>query len=282
MKIDSFRYFLKFHKYISCSQFTVVSVAAILALCLFSGCRAVPVTGRTQLMLTTSGYENEMGAAAYSEYKDQYPRSDNAEYNTALERCGTAIAKAADQDGFVWEFAVLESDIQNAFCLPGGKVAVYSGLIKVMDNEAELACIVAHEAAHAIARHGGERMSWGYIQKLGALGVALGFNNETLNTIYGTGSELGVMLPFSRSNEYEADFIGMILMARAGYDPQAAIDFWTRFSNGKPSSWPEKITSTHPCDADRIENFRQNMPLAVEEYSKNAAPRGYGITFSHR
>ena len=146
----------------------------------------------------------------------------------------------------------------------------------VMNNEAELACIVAHEAAHAIARHGGERMSWGYLQKLGAIGVALGFNNDTLNQIYGTGTQLGVILPFSRSNEYEADLIGLILMAKAGYNPEAAINFWTRFSQGKTVSWTDSVTSTHPCDADRIRNFHDHLYLAEEEYRNAGFKKGFG------
>ncbi len=245
-----------------------------------TGCRSVPITDRTQLMLTTSSYENALGVSGYSEYKAKYKRSSNSEYNAALNRCGKAIAKAAEQDDFEWEFIVLDTNIQNAFCLPGGKVAVYSGLMDVMNNEAELACIVAHEAAHAIARHGGERMSWGYLQNLGAIGVALGFNNETLNNIYGTGSQLGVMLPFSRSNEYEADLIGLILMAKAGYNPKAAIHFWTRFSRGKTATWVGTVTSTHPCDSDRIQNFHNHMYLADEAYKKARNKKGFGIIFT--
>ena len=245
-----------------------------------TGCRSVPITDRTQLMLTTSGYENELGVTAYAEYKAKYRRSGNAEYNQALARCGRKISQAAEQDDFDWEFTVLDTNIQNAFCLPGGKVAVYSGLMDVMNNEAELACIVAHEAAHAIARHGGERMSWGYLQNLGAIGVALGFNNETLNNIYGTGSQLGVMLPFSRSNEYEADLIGLILMAKAGYNPKAAIHFWTRFSRGKTATWVGTVTSTHPCDSDRIQNFHNHMHLAEDAYKKARNKKEFGIIFT--
>lgn len=246
------------------------------------GCRSVPITERTQLMLTSSNYENELGVTAYTEYKQKYRRSSNTEYNAALARCGKAIQRAAEQDDFDWKFIVLDTNIQNAFCLPGGKVAVYSGLIDVMNNEAELACIVAHEAAHAIARHGGERMSWGQLQKLGAIGIALGFNNDTLNNIYGTGTQLGIMLPFSRDNEYEADLIGLILMAKAGYNPQAAIHFWTRFSRGKTPTWTEKVTSTHPCDVDRIQNFHDNMYLAEEAYKKAKVKRGFGTIFNRK
>ena len=247
---------------------------------IITGCRSVPITDRTQLMLTTSGYENELGVTAYAEYKAKYRRSDNAEYNQALRRCGKAVSRVAEQDDFDWEFIVLDTNIQNAFCLPGGKVAVYSGLMKVMKNEAELAGIVAHEVAHAIARHGGERMSWGYLQKLGAVGVALGFNNDTFDSIYGVGSQLGVMLPFSRSNEYEADLIGLILMAKAGYNPKAAVHFWTRFSKGKKATWIGTVTSTHPCDADRIQHLQNHMHLAEENYRKARNKKGFGIIFT--
>lgn len=260
-----------------CPRFLLFAAVALTLAA--AGCRSVPVTGRTQLMLSTSGSENEMGLEAYNEYKAKYKRSSSTVYNQALERCGKAIAKVSGQDDFQWEFVVLDTDEQNAFCLPGGKVAVYRGLMDIMKNEAELACVVAHEAGHAIARHGGERISWGYIQKLGAIGVALGFNDETFDNIYGTGTELGVMLPFSRSNEYEADFIGLILMAKAGYDPQAAVRFWSRFSNGKTATWAEKLTSTHPCDADRIQNLKDNMAQAEAEYRKAAVKRGSGVTF---
>jgi len=257
----------------------------LLVLLMFSlgfliGCRSVPITDRNQLMLTTASYENTLGNQTYEEYKKKYKRSTNAEYNQALNRVGQSIKQAANQGDFNWQFIVFDSEIQNAFCLPGGKVAVYSGLIDVMKNEAELACVVAHEAAHAIARHGGERMSWAEIQKLGALGVALGFNDETLNNIYGTGSQLGVILPFSRSNEYEADYIGLILMAQAGYNPRAAIDFWTRFSTGKDASLVEQLTSTHPCDADRIKNFYNSISDAEAIYKQSIVKKGYGTIFT--
>ncbi len=245
------------------------------------GCRAVPLTGREQLMLTSESYENDLGREAFKEYLQKLPVSKNTRYNTCTKRAGEALKNAAPPQNYQWEFVVFDSKTQNAFCLPGGKVAVYSGLIDVMDNEAELACVIAHEISHALARHGGERMSWSMLQTLGALGIALGWNNQTLNDIYGTGSQLGIMLPFSRNNEYEADRMGLILMAKAGYDPNAAIQFWTRFSQGKRVSYVEKITSTHPCDAERIRNFQNYMPEAEIEYQNALQKRGLGDKFSH-
>ena len=254
----------------------------VLAGCLCS-CRSVPVTGRSQFLLTTESYENSLGAESYEEYKKEYPRSKNAEYNAALERCGNAIKAVAGMDDFDWEFTVLDSEIQNAFCLPGGKVAVYSGIMDGMDNEAELAFVVGHEIGHAIARHGGERMSRSIIQSVGAVLVSAAFNSETVDAIYGTTTEVGVMLPYSRSNESEADAIGLILMARAGYDPSASYTFWRRFTNNaEGSSKLEAILSTHPCDSDRIRAMEENEPMAREEYNQAKTKYGFGKKFTHK
>lgn len=246
-----------------------------------AGCRSVPLTDRTQLMLTTSDYENNLGVEAYAEYKAKYKRSTNTEYNQALARCGKAIAKASGADDFDWQFTVLETSVQNAFCLPGGKVAVYSGIMKLMRNEAELAFVVAHEVGHAIARHGGERLSWRYLQSLGGILVEVWLNNKTASEVYGVGTNLGAMLPFSRSNEAEADTIGLILMAKAGYNPHAAVHFWTRFSSNSSADMLGNLLRTHPCDADRIASMNNNMPLAEQEYKMARNKQGFGMTFSH-
>lgn len=258
----------------------------VLMTCGLCGCRSVPVTGRSQFLLTTESYENSLGAESYEEYKQEYPKSSNAEYNAALERCGNAIKAVANDLGgeeFEWEFTVLDSEIQNAFCLPGGKVAVYTGLMDYMDNEAELAFVVGHEIGHAIARHGGERMSRSILQSVGAVLVSAVFNSEVIDAIYGTGTEIGIMLPYSRSNESEADAIGLILMARAGYDPSASYTFWKRFTNNaEGSSAIEAILSTHPCDSDRIAAMEAGEPAAREEYDNAKTKYGFGKTFTHK
>lgn len=243
-------------------------------------CHSVPITERTQLMLTTSNYENSLGVTAYSEYKQKYKRSENSEYNAALARCGRAIQKAAEQNDFEWEFIVFETPIQNAFCLPGGKVAVYSGIMDLMNNEAELAFVVGHEVAHAIARHGGERMSWSQLRSLGGILLSSILQNETLDGIYGIGTQLGIMLPFSRSNESEADMIGLILMAKAGYNPKASVQFWKRFSRNSQAGLLGNLMSTHPCDADRIQAMENKLFIAEEEYGKAKNKKGFGATFS--
>jgi predicted Zn-dependent protease len=251
--------------------------------CWLCSCRSVPITGRSQFLLTTESYENELGVDAYAEYKQEYPTSKNKEYTQALDRCGNAIKAVAGQDDFEWEFTVLESETKNAFCLPGGKVAVYSGIMDDMNNEAELAFVVAHEIGHAIARHGGERMTRSILQSVGAVLVSSIFDNEYIDAAYGTGTELGVMLPYSRSNESEADAIGLILMARAGYDPSASYTFWKRFTNnGEGSSRLETILSTHPCDSDRIAAMVENEPAARAEYEKAKTKYGFGTKFTHK
>ena len=260
-------------------RFLIHSLFLLVAIIGFTGCRSVPITGRKQLMLTTSGYENELGVTSYAEYKEKFPRSTNETYNRALDNCGRAIAEASGQTDFDWQFTVLQTDTQNAFCLPGGKVAVYSGIMDVMQNEAELAFVVAHEVGHAIARHGGERMSWGYLQSFGGILVALGFQSDLASSAYSISTQVGVMLPFSRSNESEADLIGLILMSRAGYNPQAAVQFWSRFSQDSKSSMLGNLMSTHPCDAKRIEAMKQNMAMAEAEYQKAQNKKGFGTVF---
>ena len=244
-----------------------------------TACRTVPVSSRKQLLLSSENHENELGATAYAEYKKEYPRSTNKTYTESLNRVGEAIRKVAQKDDYQWEFVVLESKDANAFCLPGGKVAVYSGIFQFTANEAELATVVAHEIAHALARHGGERMSWAQLQQLGTLGLRSAGAGATWETIYGLGSEFGVMLPFSRKHENEADSIGLILLARAGFQPAAAISFWKKFGAGKSPSIIEKWASTHPGGEERVANLQQLLPQALQEYEKAPQKIGLGKSF---
>ena len=248
---------------------------SLAAIAVATGCRTVPMTGRSQLMLSTAASENELGASAYKEYKLQTRPTGDKNQQALLERVGDSIKNASGVTDFEWEFNVLESDTVNAFCLPGGKVAVYTGMMRQFSNEAELACVVAHEVGHAIARHGGERTSWSYLQAIGTLGVSK-YGNETAQTIYGIGSEYGIMLPYSRKHENEADLIGLYLMAKAGYDPKAAVDFWKKFNTGNSSKLDE-LLSTHPCDATRIANLSEHLAEAETLYSQCAEKRGLGV-----
>lgn len=243
-----------------------------------SSCRTVPVTGRSQFILTSVEQEKALGLSAFKEYKTKFSKSTNAAYNAAMNSCAPAIIKATEYTEYDWEYTVFNSKTQNAFCLPGGKIAVYSGLMDLMNNEAELAFVVAHEVAHALARHGGEQSSWEQLQSLGSAIVSSQTGSAESATAFQKASELGVMLPFSRKHEYEADRIGMVLMAKAGYKPSAAIEFWSRFTKDSNDSIINGWMSTHPRDVDRIQAMRANLPEAEAAYAAAPRKRGYGMS----
>lgn len=264
--------------YLIMNRIKNVNVCFMLSIALMAldGCRTVPVTGRSQFMFSSDANEQALGLQAFREYKAKYKRSSNATYNAALSRCGRNITAVVPNEGYAWEFIVFDSKEQNAFCLPGGKIAMYSGIMDLMRNEAELAFVVSHEIAHAIARHYGERQSWSNALKWG--GAILAASTDTSSAVYSGVSQYGVLLPFSRSNEYEADKIGMILMAKAGYNPEAAIEFWSRFTEGSNEGALSGLMSTHPRDTDRIEAMRKVLPSARAEYLRSTAKRGYGAS----
>lgn len=256
-----------------------VAAAICAALCA-AGCRTVPITERTQLMLSSDSSERALGAEGYAQYLEKCKVTSVASQQALLQRVGNAIKDAAGEYGadFDWEFNVLESKTVNAFCYPGGKVAVLTGIMPKFANEAEMAAVVGHEVAHAIARHGGERMSWGYLQAIGTLGISL-FGNGMAETIYGIGTEYGVMLPYSRSNESEADLIGLYLMAKAGYNPRAAVTFWERF--GRDTSIIEEFMSTHPGGGTRISDILEHMPEAERLYGECPDKKGLGVKLAN-
>ena len=260
---------------IDMKKWAMMTGAAVLVA--VAGCRTVPITERSQFMLSTDGSEREMGATGYSEYMDKYKVTSNASQQELLQRVGNAIREAAGEYAadFDWEFNVLESSTVNAFCYPGGKVAVLTGIMPKFANEAEMAAVVGHEVAHAIARHSGERISWGYLQTIGTLGFAY-WGGSASQTIYGIASEYGVMLPYSRSHESEADVIGLYLMAKAGYSPKAAMEFWQRFG-GSTSGIIGELMSTHPCDESRVANLNDHMAEAMELYRQSPNKKGYGV-----
>ena len=238
-----------------------------------TGCSSVPYTGRTQLNFYSEESDIRLGEEAWRETLAQEKRSTDTRYNNALQRVGANLARAAERDDYKWEFAVFESSQINAFALPGGKVAVYSALFSLTKNDAELATVVAHEVGHAIARHGVERMSQGTVRSIGGVAVECIFGSEW-NAVYDGGSQLALMLPYSRTQEYEADELGLILMAKAGYDPANAITFWTKFAEMNRTSALEEFLSTHPDGGKRLEQLRELLPRANEYY--RAAPKKLG------
>jgi len=253
-----------------------------------SGCTRAPVTGREQFILPnyTEEKERELGIEAYRDVLRSYPLSTDTEVNAMIRRVGERIAKAADKPSFDWEFAVIKDDkIVNAFCLPGGKVAFFTGILKHTQNEAGVATVMGHEVTHALYRHGVERISRGLIEQIvqfGALaGAATGAVNPSVLQGVLSAYGVGVALPFNRTQETEADYIGLKLMAQAGYDPREAVAFWERMS-GCPKEYIGKLCfragsavpeffSTHPSEETRIKNLERWAPQMMQHYTPSEA-----------
>ncbi len=246
----------------------VVRIVFALAL---SGCVTNPDTGGTAFIITSRAEENSLGSQAYGEMLAKERLSSNARWNQILQRVGQRVAAAANQPDFQWEFRLIESRDKNAFCLPGGKVAFYTGIFPTALNEAGLAAVMGHEIAHATARHGGQRMTIAFGTGLAfeglsqVLGGGRSSQKAMLLAALGLGAQVGVALPFSRGHETEADQIGLIYMARAGYDPSEAPRFWGRMSGG---AMP-KFLSTHPPSEERKAALEAQLPDALREYGRS-------------
>ncbi len=261
---------------------TLTGAAGVVALSVLEGCRRVPITERRQLVLVPERQEIEMGQQLYAELLQQYGLSDNEQATAVIRRVGQRIAAVTGRPDYRWEFHLLRSDVPNAFCLPGGKVAFFEGILPVCQNEAGVAVVMSHEVAHALARHGAERMSQGALVRLVGQVVQLAMREEqplereSVELAYGVVSKYGVLLPYSRKHEAEADAIGLRLMARAGYDPSEAVRFWQRFAdyNGQPQV-PE-FFSTHPSDQRRAERLRELLPQAQRLYAQTTPKYGLG------
>lgn len=246
----------------------------LLAVALAS-CTTVPETGRRQLNLLSPGEEMQLGLTSFDKMKKETPISKDPAANALVQKVGKRIAAVAPLPNAQWEFVVFESKEANAFCLPGGKVGVYTGLLPITKDEAGLATVIGHEVGHAVARHGGERMSQELLRQTGASVLAAGLSSAdpraqaALTTVYGLGTQLGIMLPYSRAHESEADHLGLIYMARAGYDPEAAVGFWQRFveyTRQAGSGGTPLIFRTHPADEQRIKQIKDWLPRAKQEY----------------
>jgi predicted Zn-dependent protease len=246
------------------------------------GCRTTPITGRKQLLLIPEQQEISMGLAAFAETKTNEPLSTNPQYLALVTRVGQRIAQAADRPDYQWEFRVVASAEQNAYCLPGGKVTVHEGILPVCANEAGLAVVMSHEVAHALARHGGERMSHSMAVE-GVKHAVDYFTKETeqrqrelILQAYGVGTKYGVVLPYSRKHETEADHMGLTLLAKAGYDPTEAPRFWQRFGKATQGADPPEFLSTHPSDEHRAQNLAQLLPEAQSLYAQATEKHGLG------
>ncbi|MBR5275467.1 MAG: M48 family metallopeptidase [Bacteroidales bacterium] len=245
---------------------------------LFSGCGAVPLTGRRQVLLVSDQEIFQAGLVQYNEYLAGATLSSDKTSTSIMKNVGTKLAAATESylrangyeseiSNFAWEFNLVKDTQVNAFCMPGGKIVVYEGLLTVAKTEAELAVVLGHEIAHAVAKHSNERMSqqilaeYGMAILSGALSKKSAAVQETATTVFGLGAQLGMMLPYSRKHEYEADYMGIVFMEIAGYDSAAAVEFWQKMASLGGSSVPEFL-STHPSDAKRIANLQKNMEQA--------------------
>ena len=258
-------------------------VPALTLAVLFASCSSVPLTGRRQLNLIPSSTMLSMSATEYGDFlKSNKISSDkiNTDMVTAVgHRVQSAVEKYMAQNnlsdrlnGYKWEFNLVESDQVNAWCMPGGKVVVYTGILPVTKDENGLAVVLGHEIAHAIAEHGGERMTQGLLAQLGgvALSEALKQKPEQTKalwmTAFGVGVQYGALLPFSRTQESEADHLGLIFMSMAGYDPNNALAFWTRMAQQSAGKAPPEFLSTHPSDQTRISQIKDELPEAMKYY----------------
>lgn len=237
---------------------------------LLVACQTVPVTGRHQMILLSAPEENRMGITAYQQILKEEKLSQDRRLNAMVGDVGRRIAAVADRPDYEWEFRVIEKDLANAFALPGGKVAVYTGILKYTQSVNGLAVVMSHEVAHALARHGGERVSRSMIAQLGLTAVQVGLNTNNPAIMQGIALAygVGVELPFSRSQESEADHIGLILMAKAGYDPRGAVPFWQRMQAAQTGQQPPEFLSTHPSGTTRITQIKQWLPEAMSHYKQ--------------
>ena len=256
----------------------------LLFVSILTSCSTVLLTGRKQLLLVNDSEVLTSSFQSYKQFIDSVPASKD-KINTALvkkvgaklskvvEAYLTANGRSADAATYAWEFNLVKDTSMNAFCMPGGKVVVYEGILPVTRNEVGLAVVLGHEIAHAVAKHSNERMSQQMLVQYGASLTDMltskksDVNLSTISTIYGLGSQYGVILPYSRLNESEADHLGLIFLAMAGYDPNEAITFWGRMAASSTSK-PIEFMSTHPSDATRIAQLKTYLPEAMQYYKK--------------
>jgi predicted Zn-dependent protease len=250
-------------------------------------CATVPVSERRQLRLIPRSDMLTMSFTQYDQFLSEHPVVTGTPEARMVERVGLRITDAVhrymreigrqrDLDGYEWEFRLVDDEMVNAWCMPGGKVVFYTGILPVTATEAGLAVVMGHEIAHAIAEHGNERMSQALVTQLGgaALMVALRDHPEQTQNLwmaaFGAGAQVGVMLPFSRLHESEADRLGLIFMAMAGYDPTEAVEFWQRMAAARTGPAPPELVSTHPADERRIRDLRAALPEALAYYEASS------------
>jgi len=248
-------------------------------------CSRNAITGRNQLALYPESEIEQAAAQQYRQFLTQNKVVSTSASRDAemVRRVGQRIASAITQyytqkglgnelNGYQWEYNLVDSKEVNAWCMPGGKIVVYTGLLPITQNEAALAVVVGHEVTHAVAKHGNERLSQGMLQQLGGVALSVALSNQPSTTqnllmaAYGAGTEVGILLPFNRNQEYEADKFGLFYTAMAGYNPQEAIPLWQRMEAAANGQHPPEFLSTHPSEGNRIKRLQQLMPEALKYY----------------
>jgi len=264
-------------------MFRLILVALVL-LSLFA-CSTVPITGRSQLNLIPGSSMMALSAQEYGTFLKENKLSSDPEQTATVKRVGTKIQRAVERyfadagleshlADYKWEFNLVEDAQINAWCMPGGKVVVYTGILPVAQNDAGLAVVMGHEIAHAIAEHGNERMSQGLVSQLGGVALSTAMSTKSAATqqlwmsVYGVGAQYGAILPYGRLQESEADQLGLVFMTMAGYDPNTAVSFWERMAAQKGGQAPPEFLSTHPADATRIARIKKEIPGVMEKYGK--------------
>lgn len=244
-------------------------------------CAKVPYTERVQYNLVPNALMTSLGKTSYADALQGQPVERKTDDSKTLHTVGRHIAAAADEPDYAWEFALVDDPTINAWCLPGGYIAFYTGILPVLQNEAGMAFVMGHEVAHATAKHGAERLSQQLTLLGGLAGLELYLSDQTELTAeqrgillgaLGLGAEVGVLLPFSRTHESEADIIGMMTMAEAGYPPAQSIDVWDRMEAQSPSKGVPAFLSTHPSNEKRKANLREWLPRARKKFERNKLP----------
>lgn len=248
-------------------------------------CSTVAITGRNQLNIIPSSQMLAASFQQYDNFMDANETSSDASNTKMVKQVGLNIQNAVQRyfaannltdklDGYAWEFNLIESPDVNAWCMPGGKVVIYTGMLPITQNESGLAVVMGHEIAHAVAEHGSERMSQVLLTQLGGMALSEALSSQPQQTsnlllgVYGLGAQVGVLLPYSRTHESEADRLGLIFMAMAGYNPNVAVNFWQRMAAEKQGQAPIEFLSTHPSDKTRIEDIKEHMPEAMKYFRK--------------
>ncbi len=258
--------------------------ALLIAVLLSQSCSLVPLTGRRQLSLVSDADMLSTSFVQYNQFLKENKLSTNTAQTNMVRGVGRRIQNAVvtyfaqndlsqDLNGFAWEFNLIENKEVNAWCMPGGKVVVYSGILPITQNETGLAVVMGHEIAHAVAKHSNERMSQALVAQMGGQTLAAALQQEPQKTqdiwmsVFGVGVQLGAVLPYNRVQESEADHLGLIFMAMAGYDPNGSVEFWQRMSQNAGTAPPEFL-STHPSDKNRIQKIKSEIPEAMKYYKK--------------